>query len=111
MKSTITHSHKNILPKNAKDDVSIFAKTQHGTAPTEIGTIESKNEECGATVTIGASLGDAGRPINFILWNEPATNIPRIDIAVKLWIFLLTHKIMKKIELSKIGFGVGVVVG
>lgn len=90
-----THTHsrchiwiENILPKNAKDAVSALAKTQHGTVPTEIGTIESKNDECGATTTIGASLDAAGAPINFILWNEPATNMPRMDIAVKLWICL-----------------------
>lgn len=92
---------RNILPKNAKADVSIFAKTQHGTAPTEIGTIESKNEECGATTTIGASFGDAGVPINFRLWNEPTTNIARMDIAVKLWNFLWADK-YNKVEKWKI---------
>lgn len=64
---THIQSHKNILPKNGTVWHSAFANTQHDTAPTEIGTIESQNEECGATVTIGASLADAGLPINFIL--------------------------------------------
>ena len=59
--------NENILPKKGNVAVSALAKTDDATVPTEIGTIESKNDECGATVRIGATLLAAGLPINFIL--------------------------------------------
>lgn len=73
----------NWLPKNGKNAVSALARTDGG--PNATTVIESKNDECGAKTKIGASFDVTWRPVTFIRWNDPATNIPRIVHDANTW--------------------------